>query len=314
MKSLAVALVAVSLIAPSAAAGEKCSVDRDGDRVCVVGIPSDRFAPVTAQQRMSEWCWAASIAMIFKYHGHAISQEDIVRATFGKVANLPASDGATMTEALARPWQDARGRRFQADVRVFDESDGREELDDRAVIAELRAERPLLVGTEGHAMVMTAMKYKQTDDGVEVLGITVRDPWPGEGRRDLTWSEMDPSYLAAVHLGVGPSAQPARASAPARESERVADASDNACVAQCTAAESECDAGAPSVQSCMQDHVEACVDECEESWGEGARACRTQFCLASEHDWAATCQRAESRAVRACSKTRASCVSACDGS
>ncbi|MFO0748534.1 MAG: papain-like cysteine protease family protein [Myxococcota bacterium] len=218
-RALGVALSVASLVmttAPSALAGERCDVDRAGDETCVVGIPSERLEPVTAQQRMSQWCWAASIAMIFRFHGHPVAQERIVEATYGRIANLPAMDGPTMTEALTRPWHDARGQAFHADVRVFDTSSGRDEIDSQDVIDELRAERPLLVGTVGHAMVVTAMRYRKTPSGPEVLGVTVRDPWPGAGRRELDWSEMSPTYVAAVSFGGPARSEAARPSARRR--------------------------------------------------------------------------------------------------
>ncbi|MCC6623594.1 MAG: hypothetical protein IT385_20215 [Deltaproteobacteria bacterium] len=205
--TIALGLLTLVPLTPTASrAGERCH-----GAVCEVGIPSDKVHPITASQRMSQWCWAASIAMIFDYHGHPVSQEAIVRATYGGLVDLPAFDGPTMTDALARPWTDARGASFRARVKVFDLGAGRFEVDTRTVIAELRAERPLLVGTAGHAMVVTAMRYRETAWGEpEVLGVTVRDPWPGQGRRELGWHEMEPTYVAAVSL-VGPRASEAPA-------------------------------------------------------------------------------------------------------
>jgi len=191
-------------------AGERC----EGD-TCVVGIPSERVAPITASQRASQWCWAASIAMIMRYHGHPIAQETIVEATYGRLVDLPAYDGETMTSALARPWTDARGVPFRAQVKVFDLAAGRYELDTQTVIAELRAERPLLVGTAGHAMVVTAMTYRRTGGEPEVVSVTVRDPWPGQGRRELAWHEMEPTYVAAVAVAGPRAARPEVPAAPA---------------------------------------------------------------------------------------------------
>jgi hypothetical protein len=186
----------------AAHAGERCMPpDPEGNVVCDVGIPSERLEPVTSQQRMSQWCWAASISMIFGYHGYDVSQERIVESIFGRLADLPAMTGEQMTEALARPWRDERGRTFRATVRVYDDAAGEYGVDDRMIIDELRAERPLLVGTVGHAMVLTALRYVKTPSGeLQVIGATVRDPWPGRGRRDLEWHEMQPQYLATVDM------------------------------------------------------------------------------------------------------------------
>ncbi|MFO0751668.1 MAG: papain-like cysteine protease family protein [Myxococcota bacterium] len=305
-RALGVALSVASLVmttAPSALAGERCDVDRAGDETCVVGIPSERLEPVTAQQRMSQWCWAASIAMIFRFHGHPVAQERIVEATYGRIANLPAMDGPTMTEALTRPWHDARGQAFHADVRVFDTSSGRDEIDSQDVIDELRAERPLLVGTVGHAMVVTAMRYRKTPSGPEVLGVTVRDPWPGAGRRELDWSEMSPTYVAAVSFG-----GPARSEA-ARPSARPAGPS---CGAQCAQLEAACVEQAPTVAACVAEQAADCVTTCIDDWGYAPAACRGSICAPDANAWEGQCERTRAWSVGACAEAAEGCAARCD--
>ncbi len=200
-------LVFVGLVACwPARAGERCHPpDAEGDSYCEVGIPSERLEPVTAQQKMSQWCWAASISMLFAFHGHPVAQERIVAGIWGHLADLPAPTGGTMSDALARPWRDDRGHPFRARIRVFDAGAGEYGLDEEAVIDELRAERPLLVGTAGHAMVVTALTYVKDPSGfTQVVSVIVRDPWPGRGRRALSWEEMEPQYVAAVDIARRP--------------------------------------------------------------------------------------------------------------
>ncbi len=201
MRSFVIASLFV-VVGSTTHAGERCQPpDMAGNVMCEVGIPSEKMEPVTSQQRMSQWCWAASIAMIFGFHGHPVAQERIVESVWGRLVDLPAMNGNMMSESLVRPWVDDRGRSFRARIRVFDVAAGLYGVDTPTVIAELRAERPLLVGTAGHAVVMTAMRYLLTPWGeVQVLGATVRDPWPGRGRRDLEWHEMQPQYIAAVEI------------------------------------------------------------------------------------------------------------------
>jgi hypothetical protein len=188
--------------APRAHAGERCQpTDALGNALCEVGIPSGRLEPIASRQQMSQWCWAASISMIFRFHGHPVAQERIVEGIWGELVDLPALSGAMMSDSLARPWTDDRGRDFRARVRVYDLAEGRFEIDARTVIDELRAERPLLVGTSGHAMVVTALRFLRSPWGAEeVLAVTVRDPWPGRGRRELAWHEMQPTFLATVDI------------------------------------------------------------------------------------------------------------------
>lgn len=197
--------------ATAAHAGERCQPpDEEGNVYCEVGIPSERLGPVSAEQKMSQWCWAAAISSIFGYHGHPVAQERIVAAVWGRLVDLPAMSGGMMTESLARPWTDDRGRPFRARVRVYDAAAGEFGVDEAMVIDELRDERPLLVGTVGHAMVMTALAFVRDPWGGEhIVSIIVRDPWPGSGqpsgpsalgRRELRWEEMDPQYVATVDI------------------------------------------------------------------------------------------------------------------
>jgi len=183
-------------------AGERCQPpDAYGNVLCEVGIPRERLELVTAQQKMSQWCWAAAISMLFDYHGNPVAQERIVESTWGRRADLPALNGEMMTASLGRTWRDDRGRTFRARVRVYDAAAGEYGVDAATVIDELRAERPLLVGTVGHAMVLTALTYVRGPWGdIEVTSVIVRDPWPGRGRRELSWEEMSPQYIATVAI------------------------------------------------------------------------------------------------------------------
>lgn len=202
LRTLLGSVAAVAITTAAAWAGERCQPpDEDGNVFCEVGIPSERLEPVSATQKMSQWCWAAAISSIFGYHGHPVAQERIVAAIWGRLVDLPAMSGAMMTESLARPWTDDRGRPFRARVRVYDAATGELGVDEAMVIDELRAERPLLIGTVGHAMVMTALGYLRDPWGGEhIVSVIVRDPWPGRGRRELGWDEMDPQYVATVEL------------------------------------------------------------------------------------------------------------------
>jgi hypothetical protein len=43
---------------------------------------------------------------------------------------------------------------------------------------------PLIIGSFGHAMVLTAVSYNRAQNSQgQVTGAVVRDPWPGRGGR-----------------------------------------------------------------------------------------------------------------------------------
>lgn len=299
---------AVLVSASRSLAGERCQPDPYGQVVCEVGIPSERLEPITSQQAMSQWCWAASISMIFGYHGHALPQERIVQSVFGQLVDLPAMNGMVMSRSLARPWVDQRGRRFQAKVRVFDMQAGQFELDTESIITELREERPMLVGTVGHAMVMTALRYVRTANGPQVIGVTVRDPWPGRGRRDLQWHEMQPQYLAAVDLGAKK-----RPESPADESAGPKEAPDLACTRGCALMSDRCQASLPSAELCLAQAVEGCVASCVYEYGNPPAVCAQRFCHPQANPmWSTHCQGIVTNAVAQCRAAQAACVAQCE--
>ncbi len=319
-----VALALTTSVSPTHA-GERCQPpDHLGNVTCEVGIPSDRLEPITSQQAMSQWCWAASISMIFGYHGHALPQERIVQSVFGQLVDLPAMNGMVMSRSLARPWTDAKGRPFQAKVRVFDVHAGQFEVDTNTIIAELREERPLLVGTVGHAMVMTAMRYVRSPWGqLQVIGATVRDPWPGRGRRDLQWHEMQPQYLATVDLGKkrptearplttdpetplrpGPVTVPTTRPTPA----------DMQCIQSCSLHSRQCQASLPTLDVCVRAAVDACVNSCTYDYGYPPMACQQQC---HPHNginrrWQGECEGYLSMAVTSCRDGESQCLARCD--
>jgi len=304
-----------------ARAGERCQPADDlGQVTCEVGIPSDRLEPITSQQAMSQWCWAASISMIFGYHGHALPQEGIVQSVFGQLVDLPAMNGLVMTGSLARRWTDTRGRPFQAKVRVFDVHAGQFEVDTQTIISELRDERPLLVGTVGHAMVMTAMRYTRSPWGqVQVVGATVRDPWPGRGRRDLEWHEMQPQYIATVDLGKGrttdarpPTEDPD--SPPGRGPTPPSTPRDLRCVQSCSHEGRQCLSMLPSLDVCVRTAAEACVNSCVYEYGYPPLTCQQQC---NPHNglnrrWQAECQTRLTLAVTSCRNDESQCLAHCD--
>ncbi|HVN04880.1 MAG TPA: hypothetical protein VMT86_10710, partial [Bryobacteraceae bacterium] len=57
---------------------------------------------------------------------------------------------------------------------------------------------PLIIGSMGHAMVLTAVSYNRAPNSQgQVTGAVVRDPWPGRGRRMLSGQEAAAAMLLA---------------------------------------------------------------------------------------------------------------------
>ena len=181
-------------VSGGARAAQRCvPVTMGGVRGCEVGIPSALFGLIYAEQESSQWCWAACIAMVLAGYGHPISQARIVGETFGQIVNMPGSPAAILA-ALNRPWIDDRGSAFWVQGDTLSANLG-------STIQDLSAGLPLIVGTLGHAMVLSAMAYRThpMTGALAVASITVRDPWPGRGARTLTSQEaFNISFLARI--------------------------------------------------------------------------------------------------------------------
>ena len=170
-------------------------------QVCQAGL---RFSPEvrTAQQECEYWCWAACIEAIFALGCYSVSQAAIVERVYAEPVGAPA-EGQTIASAASGSWRDARGRAFQAGTEtLIDANIGLWRPDAAAVAgAELTAGRPLIVGTVGHAVLLTAVNYAHDNRGnLQILEMVVRDPWPtSPNRRVLSQMETQQMYfLAAV--------------------------------------------------------------------------------------------------------------------
>ncbi|HEY6873082.1 MAG TPA: papain-like cysteine protease family protein [Geobacteraceae bacterium] len=161
-------------------------------RVCGSGIPSDfiHVAATRNPQYQSEWCWAACISMVFQYYGHPVRQDRIVTEAYGSVVNMPAQPW-TLLAMLNREWVDDNGNKFTC-VSTPGSTNTVAAANDLAV------NMPLIIGTQGHAVVLTELQYaalyQQTPFGpqlgpVSITNAIVRDPWPGKGRRSLSVME-----------------------------------------------------------------------------------------------------------------------------
>jgi hypothetical protein len=96
-----------------------------------------------AAQTNSEWCWAATTANLFAYYGHTVSQDAIVQAGVGRLANVPGSL-QNINSILNRGWTDVAGRQFTSSARVLYSVDAVQSMPSNAeIINALQANHPL---------------------------------------------------------------------------------------------------------------------------------------------------------------------------
>lgn len=147
-----------------------------------IGIQSDILDNNFAMQRNSMWCWAASIQMVLRYYGVAISQEAIVLQSFGKdpwgnIANKPAGFDV-MTRHLNKWGIDVKGGHYEVRAALYPGAPPPSLL-----LRELSAQRPVLISYQSrprmnHAVVCTAAKITMEHGVPTIKSIVVRDPAP----------------------------------------------------------------------------------------------------------------------------------------
>ena len=126
-----------------------------------------------------------------------MAQHRIVTEVYGGPVNMPALAGIVMASQLNRAWIDDNGRPFRARVTgAYDAQAGVMALNNQMIAGELDQNRPMIIGTASHAVVVTAVEFVATMAGPNVTAVGVFDPWPGRGSRALAPAEMVP-----VHMG-----------------------------------------------------------------------------------------------------------------
>ena len=156
-------------------AAEQCSFVPASGQICSCGIPPEKLAMIYGAQDCPMWCWAASAAMIFRYYGMEITQEEIVAAAYGQLACAGANE-QLMLMSLNRVWT-CRNGNFRVTGDIFS-------VNPSTAIQDLRDENPLYIGVaRQHVVVLTGATYVQTNFGPSIQQAIVRDPAPNSGGR-----------------------------------------------------------------------------------------------------------------------------------
>lgn len=160
-----------------------------------VDLPRARTAELDPQFQ-TQWCWAATIANVFAYHGHPVSQSRIVKEAYGVVKNVTSGPYANIAALLDRDWEDDRGERFSSRVvGALDLMAGIQTVNNDTLRQSLENDDPVVVATTSHAMLVVGMTFMGDSEHVhEVQSVQVFDPWPSIGFRELTPAEQTPSY------------------------------------------------------------------------------------------------------------------------
>jgi len=187
IRDLTLGMAGFALGAPilSRAAGQ-C----DANNQCSVGILSEVFQFFAASQHHPQWCWAACMEMVLRYHGIPITQEEIVLRIKGAFKDEAASP-IEIIAALNGWTMNAHGKPVVVQSTALGIT-----VDN--ILTDLYQDRPLLLGYNtgmgGHAVVLTGMSYAivMTPMGPApyIQTITVRDPWP-ENPSKQVWNAQE---------------------------------------------------------------------------------------------------------------------------
>ncbi|MDF1546599.1 MAG: C39 family peptidase [Bacteroidales bacterium] len=151
-------------------------------KIYYVGIPGSKINYVSATQEKTQWCWAASIQMVLNYYNIAITQKQIVERTYGRNIFGELPDWAANIETVhlnLNNWSiDNQGKKY-----IVSSQFGLGAPEPFFLIEELSQHRPVIIGYNanfgGHAVVITALSYYETQMGPVIRSIIVRDPLPG---------------------------------------------------------------------------------------------------------------------------------------
>lgn len=215
----AIAAISPAISPMGALANTRCLPPHFGTRTCEVSLPFRNG--VAATQNCDSWCWAACIQMVFSSYGKGVAQEAAAKRLF----NSYKCEGATAEEIVRTingEWRDWRGVAFQASARMLPKAGMAIAISSgdnnnrppgyiekmwatsggaRELIGELQKGRPVINLAAGHATVIVAATYQQSEifqaAPVGLNKIVILDPWKESQRlRELTAAEVSDQFAA----------------------------------------------------------------------------------------------------------------------
>lgn len=149
-----------------------------GIQKCEAGIDSRVALIIVKVQRNTQWCWAAWI----------------VQQTRRGLVNNPEKP-EQIVRSSNRPWMDLTGQGVYVSGDTYSANHVTASQD-------LSNNIQLIIGTTGHAIVLTSVQYIRDQYGQGyVTGAIVRDPWENRGKRSPTGEEWDKAnFLVRIRI------------------------------------------------------------------------------------------------------------------
>lgn len=171
------AATAAGVFALPALASVACNI-----AMCDARIPTGSF-PHISQPPISVLCWAATIAMICKWHHRQISMQNIVQQTFGAPVNAPANP-VVLINSVDRTYVDDFNNSMTLQAKIWSVIHGQAMINNADVINELSNDRPLVICNASHMMVLVGVSYS-----------------PGTVNINQAWV-ADPAFSGSVTHGI----------------------------------------------------------------------------------------------------------------
>jgi len=161
-------------------------------------VKTQYFKSSVARQKEDHWCWAACVQMVLHYQGVSVSQDEILKRSFGSIINKGGN--AYDIQRGANGWHTG-SHTIAASI------GGYSSFSAESIINDLRDKYPIIVGLEmpyqvdGHAYVLTGISFKIENGEYKPQEVILRNPWPtSPSRSKMSWSEFRRRVNIMVHV------------------------------------------------------------------------------------------------------------------
>jgi hypothetical protein len=276
-----------------------------------IGIDARISNIMATSQRDDELCWAASAQMILNFYGNSSTQSAIVQRVHHDQENRPGSD-RDITSSLDG-MRIAGGKHLRA---VADE--GFPSLS--VLVNELSHARPIYITfatgpRSGHAVIITAVAVEQTQYGITIRSLVLRDPFPTpqniatRGRVQLNDFNLTSfSQTVRKHWIITPTDPDEEVSGDLPDPPQRREHSGSA--QSCSDLFDSCIARAETQEVCEDKWQEGCMESCQKDYGNSYTACRNNFCrpsTGSNVEWASMCRTQVRGTTSVCRNKQSSC-------
>jgi hypothetical protein len=145
-----------------------------------------------AEQENTQWCWAASIHNILKYHGIEKAQNLLVACELGQVENWFSPNQSVTIKQIAGFLNSFNILNFNVNYKLIPLYCSR--IMDNIIIAEIENNRPILYlfnnNGLGHVSVVVGADYYEEQTNKIIDTLYFFDPWPGNGFKNLSITEL----------------------------------------------------------------------------------------------------------------------------